>query len=166
MVNMFGNVAFLNEGEQAEEYKRKKAEEAAKKEKEKEDYMSRRGTGSRGMYSTRDKNGDYRITQTHGAGDRNNYTKDSVTDSTGAKLNVKSRSDEDINRKAAASEVVGRNFPKKDGESWFDKERVYNTSIAKDAINKDMRRHPDRWKEGPDGQMHRESSIFESVEFI
>lgn len=42
MVNMFGNIAFLNEGEQAEEYKRKKAEEAAKKEKEEEERRKRR----------------------------------------------------------------------------------------------------------------------------
>ena len=35
-----------------------------------------------------------------------------------------------------------------------------------DAINKDMRRNPDRWKDGPDGRLRRESSIFESVEFI
>ena len=39
--------------------------------------------------------------------------------------------------------------------------------MSTDAINRDMRRHPDRWKQDSKGKLHRESSgIFESVQFI
>ena len=36
----------------------------------------------------------------------------------------------------------------------------------RDAINRDMRRHPGKWKQDRYGKFHRESGIFESVSFI
>ena len=71
-----------------------------------------------------------------------------------------------------AAEVVARDQKQRDYENyWGDNSRpegnIKDTTYAVDAVKKDMRRHPERWKKGKDGQMYREEvGIFESVEFL
>lgn len=143
MVNMFGNIAFLNEGEQAEEYKKRKNEEAAKKEQEEKEREERR-------YGGLEKDQHHRFVgnQRH-ISDMSDSEQDRYMD----------KMSDDERRASAAAYVANknRNNPNNNFNRDFD------------AINKDMRRHPERWKKEHDSDRintKRESSIFESVEFI
>lgn len=145
---IFNHIEFLNEGEQAEEYKKRKAEEAAKKEQEEKERNERRYGGLEN--------------DIHSSFVGNKTNKESIkkavrgSDEEFDKVSNSMANDE--RRANAASYVAARNRLRGDD---------FNKGF--DAINKDMRRHPDRWKKEHESDRintKRESSIFESVHFI
>lgn len=147
---VFNHITFLNEGEQAEEYKKRKAEEAAKKEKEERERNERRYSGlekdkhSRFVGNKTNKEDIKKAVENDDDKDLNRRVSDSMAD--------------DARRASAAAYVANRNGLRGDD---------FNKGF--DATNKDMRRHPERWKKEHESDTintKRESSIFESVEFI
>jgi len=144
---LFNYINFLNEGEQAEEYKKRKAEEAAKKEQEEKEREERRYGGLEEDQHHRFV-GNQRHTDKKFS-DMSDSEQDRYTDKMG----------EDERRASAAAYVANKN--RNNPNSNFNRDF--------DTINKDMRRHPDRWKKEHDSDRistKRESSIFESVKFI
>lgn len=143
---IFTRVTFLNEGEQAEEYKKRKAEEADRKEKEEKERVNRRF----GNHGFRDGGG------RKGIEDRYNMGTETEHDI------------EDDHRFVNANKAAVRDDYKR-AANWKNtpmRDTKADWHYSQDAIDKHMRRHPEQW----DGDKYigprKESSIFESVEFI
>ena len=170
------------EGEQAEAYKKKKAAEAEEKRKEYDDSSRTTAkdttTFSRNFMNQHNKRG-------MGNWDQLNYhtpSQDHIDNKlAGSKISSVSDKHKEADKQwdihhgdkaIKAAEVVGRDQKQRDYENyWGDSRRpegnIKDTTYAVDAVKKDMRRHPERWKRGKDGQMYREEvGIFESVEFL
>lgn len=160
------------EGEQAEAYKKKKADEEWYERTlgHSKEYMNRvygkdfgGEKGKKGYYS-----GFYSKTDDKGidhdypaglVGDRNNDPNPRVSkDGTWVRHG---KSVEDAKRQKAARMVSGRiNGDPKWEEGWgYDRGDV-------DVINRHMRRHPDQWDGDKRIKTRSESGIFESVEFL
>ena len=187
------------EGEQAEEYKKRKSEEAKKAEESiinndrRAGYIQRTRDVKKGTLvdtdPTRVKNGIHNV-YNRGEHDeiskeintpRSGYTNSVVKQETdidkhywddnhrdGAvhkyqSQTIYSPSKEDKARDKAAQKVAKRAtkpglFPD------IDKQR--ETDIARDAVNRHMRRHPDQWDGDKRIKTRSESGIFESIEFL
>ena len=151
------------EGQQADEYRARKARE----EKEQNDKVLNRNygkdIGGEKKAKGRDNSGDYVKTDKDGTehvypsgviGNKNRDTRFEGEDDIG-KYKFHSYSHEDKLRRDAARNAANRN---NNNNGW--------KHTDADAINRHMRRHPDQW----DGDKYigpkKECGIFESVEFI
>lgn len=148
------------EGQQAEEYKARKAKEAEEKEKAEAERRERRYGGL--------KRDDY----AHFVGSKANIDdlkKADAAKSEDERDKLEDRYDRhsrDDSRRTQAASAVVNNIHYNKGNRGTDKDQWY---IDHDAVNKDMRRHSDRWKASNKySTLHtqRESGIFESVEFL
>ena len=151
------NMGVLNEGEQAEAYKKRKAEEEARKEKESDDRVIRR------YKAEKDDKGGY--DHWHSAGYKMtphnpNYGLMHPIKTCKGVMNDRKR-ERDITNKTM--QVVERNkigtpisYKNKDEYSHYGSPK--QLMDADDAINKHFRRHPEKLKE--------DCGIFESVEII
>ena len=136
---IFTRVTFLNEGEQAEEYKKRKAEEAAHKEKEEKERNERRYGG---------------------------LEKDKHTQFVGNKMNMRAFRKADLDKMSEEEYDKYYDTHAEDEHRANAAARMANKTGAHgddfnkafDAANKHMRRHPEKYKH--------ESSIFESVSFL
>lgn len=129
------------EGEQAEEYKRRKAEEKAKKEKEEEERYNRRYDDDK-----------FGLKNTYSNPTYKKLVKDGLNgDDDALKRSWKMRADDD-RRMDNAAYIANKQYYN-GSRPRNEKENNY----AIDATNKRMRRHPEQYKE---------SSIFDGVEFV
>lgn len=133
-MSIFTNIAFIHEGEQAEEYKARKAKEAEDKRKAEEERNKRRYSGLE-----KDNHSKFVGNQRYKTGDLDKYS-DSMS--------------KDERRANQAAHVANRNTG---NNSNFNRDF--------DSANRDMRRHPEKWKTD-DFRLKRESTIFESVQFL
>lgn len=124
-MSLFENISFINEGEQAEEYKARKA-------KEKEE--------------ARDKEDDRVFHR-----DKSWHDKDPKTRGRDGNLYISKKKAIDDK----ARDIAYKNNPKVNAWMLYDDAMQHKRNV--DAIKRHMRRHPDQYKE---------SSIFESVQFI
>ena len=125
--SIFESVVFLNEGEQAEEYKKRKNEEAAKKEQEEKEREERR-------YGGLEKDQHHRFVGNQSHIDKK-FSDMSDSEQDRYRDRYMDKMSDDERRASAAAYVANRNRLRGDD---------FNKGF--DAINKDMRRHPERWK--------------------
>lgn len=157
------------EGQQAEEYKARKAKEAEEeKQKAIDYYKGGRLTRNEDLIPVlRDENRRLSdiVSTIHTVRDDKNSGK-------ATKKDVDKYVDKYMEKyKNLRNAGYHHSFPKegiKAGDGYVQKtsDYTYKQDLAAAAIAKDKRRHPDRWKRGEDGQLHREQGIFESVEFL
>lgn len=117
-MSMFDNIAFL-EGEQAEEYKARKAKEKEEARDKEEDRVYRRNRGSENWY----KDPKFR-----------NHYKDQP---------AYAHKQHDIHDKAV--DIERKNNPK--GSAWMSHDDAMQYYRNIDGIKRHMRRHPDQYKE-------------------
>lgn len=132
------------EGQQAEEYKARKAKEAEEKYKENEERVKRRlrsGIKTQGDFEDKYYNDD----------------PDAIKDQDRF-MNAKKVVQRDDNSRFNPATVYDRKFRGLDGNAWAD---------DRDAVNRHMRRHPDQWDGDKRIKTRSEAcGIFESVEFL
>ena len=177
------------EGQQAEEYKKRKAEEEKATEDESKKNADRRA-GKNGVYKHnifkgtqnwhKYDDGSIDVHSGTRSGSKNNEhnTKSDIKDwkygiydqdgkieeeRVAPNLRFYNASKEDKDRDKAAQRVAKRAthpgvFPNED--------KKRETDIARDAVNRHMRRHPDQWDGDKRIKTRSESGIFESVEFL
>lgn len=186
-MSLFENISFINEGEQADAYKARKQKEKEEKRKAERERFDRR-------YKVDGNRAEYTGSKLHPDKKPNSdeeydamSTKDQDTYETDNKRHVDAkefRKDESMRRDDNATRMTGlishdvdRAYKHYDPLSrmmiahrktvdYADRLEKRDKMGATDAINRDMRRHPDRWKRDSEGKPHRESGIFESVQFI
>ena len=148
---IFESVRFINEGQQADEYRARKAKEAEDKHNnERERYLKRYAPNDQGMSTnvgSRHLIHKKSYNSYKGRGDRRNYINSDF---------------DDMSRSDQAKELV---------EDEFNKRRKGYTAIeydsAIDASNRRMRRHPKHYTDRLHPNSHKnESSIFEVIEII
>lgn len=137
----------LTEGQQAEEYKARKAKEAEDKNKTEDERLKKRyGLQDDGQYQPAGnrKACDASGVQYKGNGSRFNYGY--------------TKSFDDIERQAKATNIVRKEEEKRGTEPVHSgRDTRMRKSEVMDSTNRHIRRHPEQYKEG---------TIFESVEFI
>ena len=167
-MSLFENISFINEGEQAEEYKERKAREEYEKKVRSDAHVSHREPTIYLDDKDKDKKIDH-MKQVSKFIDRDESRRvKELTDGLEVAAKRKLSDDEKTQVLNKASNVRNAGYTTKDLEKWrihSDDHRNYRSS-AHDAIRRDMRRHPDRWKKDSEGNLHRESGIFEFVQFI